>query len=166
MADLVILVLSGATASLSIFVATYGGLAVIGDSAADPNPYVVFVLCLVAALFSEDVWPWLRRTVLGQVTSGGASNSSEGQQEVAPFTRPEPATEGGDAASIPLEVGEWVGRQHPQDVQYEGELGKGAVLSGDVQLLDVAPDPNYRFARLNGKLVLVAANSRQIVAVY
>lgn len=77
--DLLLFVLSGAAASLSIFVASYGGLAVLGgDGATDPNPYVVFVLCLVAAIYSEDVWRWLRKNVLKQVTAPDASEEPEG----------------------------------------------------------------------------------------
>lgn len=56
----------GMTAAIIIFLAAYGGLAVIGsNSGEDPNPYVLFATCLIAAVYSEDVWNWAR----GQLSS-------------------------------------------------------------------------------------------------
>jgi hypothetical protein len=44
-----------------VFLAAYGGLAVLaGGSSSDPNPYVLFVTCLVGAVYSEAVWRWAR----------------------------------------------------------------------------------------------------------
>jgi hypothetical protein len=84
-ADLLLFVLSGAAASLSVFVASYGGLAVLGGTAIDPNPYVVFVMCFAAAIYSEDVWTWLRAKVLSQVTEGKSDNDAgEGDSQADP----------------------------------------------------------------------------------
>jgi hypothetical protein len=59
--DLIIVVASGTTGAMVVFLASYGGLAIIGGNNGDPNPYVVFAACLVAAVYSEDVWTWARR---------------------------------------------------------------------------------------------------------
>lgn len=67
LSDLLLVILSGASAALLIFLASYGGLVVLGASDSDPNPYVVFALCFVAAIFSEDVWAWARTNVLGRL---------------------------------------------------------------------------------------------------
>jgi hypothetical protein len=65
--DLLLVILSGASAALLIFLASYGGLVVLGESDSDPSPYVVFALCFVASIFSEDVWAWARTNILGRV---------------------------------------------------------------------------------------------------
>jgi hypothetical protein len=54
--DLLMVVAGGVAAAMVVFLASYGGLAVIGDSRTDPDPYVVFIACLIGAVFSEDVW--------------------------------------------------------------------------------------------------------------
>jgi hypothetical protein len=55
----------GMTAAIIIFLAAYGGLAVKGsDGGEDPNPYVLFATCLIAAVYSEDVWNWARGQIL------------------------------------------------------------------------------------------------------
>jgi hypothetical protein len=65
--DLLFVVASGITAAFVVFLAAYGGLAILaGGSASDPNPnpYVVFVTCLVGAVYSEVVWRWARTKLL------------------------------------------------------------------------------------------------------
>ena len=69
MADLLKVTAGGASAAMVIFLASYGGLAVLGESKTDPNPYVVFIACLIAAIFSEDVWIWARGRILGSLTA-------------------------------------------------------------------------------------------------
>lgn|GEM_PF-5118635 len=58
--DLLIVIAGGTTAAVVVFLAAYGGLAVLGGAGGDPNPYVVFMTCLIAAVYSEDVWHWAR----------------------------------------------------------------------------------------------------------
>jgi hypothetical protein len=74
--DVLQIVIGGATAALVVFLASYGGLAVLGDTSIDPNPYVVFVLCLIGAMFSEDVWTWARQRILGQALNGPPANGN------------------------------------------------------------------------------------------
>jgi hypothetical protein len=68
--DLLVVVSGGAAAALVVFLASYGGLAVLGEGGSDPNPYVVFSACLIGAIFSEDVWLWARRRILGSLDQG------------------------------------------------------------------------------------------------
>jgi hypothetical protein len=58
--DLLIVVAGGTTAAVVVFLAAYGGLALLGSAGGDPNPYIVFVTCLIGAVYSEDVWSWAR----------------------------------------------------------------------------------------------------------
>jgi hypothetical protein len=51
------IVAGGVTAAFVVFLGSY---AMLGDQTSEPNPYVVFVTCLVGAVFSEDIWTWAR----------------------------------------------------------------------------------------------------------
>jgi hypothetical protein len=62
--DLLTVIAGGTTAAVVVFLAAYGGLALLGNSTGDPNAYIVFATCLVAAVYSEDVWTWARRRLL------------------------------------------------------------------------------------------------------
>lgn len=64
--------LNGISAAIIVFLVVKG--AVIGDNL---NPYVLFFVCLVASVFSEDVWRWAREKALGMsgvITGGEQSN--------------------------------------------------------------------------------------------
>jgi TCP family transcription factor len=50
-------VAGGVTAALVVYLGSY---AVLGEQGSESNPYVVFVTCLVGAVFSEDIWIWAR----------------------------------------------------------------------------------------------------------
>ena len=69
-----------------VFLASYGGLAVVSETKTDPNPYVVFAACFVGAIFSEDVWDWARRRILGGIVIGGQPdpNEADGNMEARP----------------------------------------------------------------------------------
>jgi hypothetical protein len=62
--DLLTVIAGGTTAAVVVFLAAYGGLALLGNSTGDPNAYLVFATCLIAAVYSEDVWTWARRRLL------------------------------------------------------------------------------------------------------
>jgi hypothetical protein len=79
--DLLLVIAGGTTAAFVIFLAAYGGLAVLGGgTTTDPNPYVVFVTCLVGAVYSEDVWQWARQRVLSSALTQNANNKAAGIQ--------------------------------------------------------------------------------------
>lgn len=56
--DLSGVVIRGLSAAIVVFLAVEGGLAVFSSGANEPNPYVLLLTCLVAAVFSEEVWDW------------------------------------------------------------------------------------------------------------
>ena len=49
----------GMSAAVLVYLVVLGGLAVFSRELI-PNPYAVFFACLVAAVFSDDVWKWAR----------------------------------------------------------------------------------------------------------
>jgi hypothetical protein len=61
--DLLGVVARGVSAAIVVFLAAYGGIAIVAQAQAggDPNPYVVFVTCLVGAVFSDIVWAKAKR---------------------------------------------------------------------------------------------------------
>ena len=54
--DLPSVIVRGVTAAVVVFLAVKGGLAIFALQTPDPNPYVLLLTCLVAAVFSEPVW--------------------------------------------------------------------------------------------------------------
>lgn len=67
----------GGSAAIVVFLAAYGGIAVVAEVESAPNPYVLFVTCLVGAVFGEDIWQWARERFVPH-TNG------EGKQEAEP----------------------------------------------------------------------------------
>jgi hypothetical protein len=78
-ADLVGVIIRGLSAAIVVFLATLGGLAIFSVSQAgqmtEPNPYALFLTCLAAAVFSEDVWLRVRRRLREQAGSTKADES-------------------------------------------------------------------------------------------
>jgi hypothetical protein len=71
----------GASAAVVVFLAVYGGLAIVSQTTPDPNPCVVFLTCLVGAVFGDDIWTWARQNIMnwikpGRVASGTDEKSS------------------------------------------------------------------------------------------
>ncbi|HEX8692762.1 MAG TPA: hypothetical protein VF746_10100 [Longimicrobium sp.] len=54
--DLTRVVVRGASAAVVVFLMVMGGLTVFAAGSATPNPYMLLLTCLVAAVFGEDVW--------------------------------------------------------------------------------------------------------------
>jgi len=80
-ADVGSVLLRGFGAAVVVFLGSYGGLAAIAQNVQQPypNPYVVFFLCLVGAVFSNDVWQWAKTRLPGQgndVAHGGPPTPS------------------------------------------------------------------------------------------
>ena len=80
--DLAGVVLRGLSAAIVVFLAVQGGLAVFAGGQSDPNPYVLLLTCLVAAVFSEKVWAraneYLVEKLEGREQPKGASRSTPG----------------------------------------------------------------------------------------
>lgn len=54
--ELATVIIRGATAAVVVFLAVKGGLAIFTSGESNPNSYVLLLTCLVAAVYSEDVW--------------------------------------------------------------------------------------------------------------
>ena len=50
----------GISAALVVYLAIVGGLSVFAADAEKPNPYALFLTCLVGAVFSEKIWEWAK----------------------------------------------------------------------------------------------------------
>jgi len=68
--DLTGVIIRGLSAAILVFLAVEGGLAVFGVATAtnpEPNPFVVFFTCLIAAVFSDAIWirarDWLQQNM-------------------------------------------------------------------------------------------------------
>ena len=55
-AEVTSVLVRGLSAAVVVFLAVKGGLAIFSTGDNEPNAYVVFLTCLVGAVFSEDVW--------------------------------------------------------------------------------------------------------------
>ena len=101
--DLVVVIAVGATAAVIVFLAAYGGLAVLGSNAGDPNPYVLFVTCLVAAVYSEDVWTWARSR--GVASKHATSSDRSRRDEFRAGSRTTRRSSRPIAVSLPVSTG-------------------------------------------------------------
>lgn len=66
-ADLAGVVIRGVSAAIVVFLAVEGGLAVFASAGSEPNPYVLLLTCLVAAVFWEMVWRAVQRRFAEQL---------------------------------------------------------------------------------------------------
>jgi hypothetical protein len=81
--DIFGVVTRGVSAALVVFLAAYGGIAIVSQTGSDPNPYVVFVTCLVGAVFGDNVWLWAKEKFLPKSDSKskrGAGATEAGSQ--------------------------------------------------------------------------------------
>ena len=79
--DLQGVVIRGLSAAIVIFLAVEGGLAVFSGNSAEPNPYVLLFTCLVAAVFSEDVWNWAHEKLLDSFGSEDEDGEDDDTEE-------------------------------------------------------------------------------------
>ncbi|HLL54451.1 MAG TPA: YEATS-associated helix-containing protein [Myxococcaceae bacterium] len=85
-------VVRGMTAAIVVFLAAQGGLSTIsanGPSTPRPNPYVLLLICFVAAVYSEQVWTAALSRLKKQL---GQDGEKKAEDDSAP-ARSEPATE-------------------------------------------------------------------------
>ncbi|MTB52094.1 hypothetical protein [Lewinella sp. W8] len=64
------ILINGLSAAIVVFLAAKGTVAIFSTASADLNPYVVFFTCLIAAVFSEDVWAWARTKLNDSLNAG------------------------------------------------------------------------------------------------
>jgi hypothetical protein len=84
--DLPGVIIRGLSAAVVVFLSVEGGLAVFATSTPEPSPYVLLLTCLVAAVFSEDVWDWAHDKLRerfekrdAQVAKGAGTDASQVQ---------------------------------------------------------------------------------------
>jgi hypothetical protein len=58
--DLGGVIIRGVSATLVVFLAVQGGLVVLANGTPSPNPYALFLICMIGAVFSERVWEWAK----------------------------------------------------------------------------------------------------------
>ncbi len=76
--DLTGIVIRGLSAAVVVFLAVEGGLAIFAAGGSEPNPYVLLLTCLVAAVFSETIWEWAQR----ELTSRFAGEAGDVKEHV------------------------------------------------------------------------------------
>ncbi|MGC2238082.1 MAG: hypothetical protein WA584_18115 [Pyrinomonadaceae bacterium] len=62
--DLTAVIIRGLSAAIVVFLAVEGGLAIFAAGGGEPNPYVLLLTCLVAAVFSETIWSWAEKELI------------------------------------------------------------------------------------------------------
>lgn len=82
--DLPSVVVRGVSAAVILFLTVEGGLAVLTTGTEQPNAYVLFFLCIVGAVFSEDVWEWARKKLLGNLSEEHEPKESPEAPAAAP----------------------------------------------------------------------------------
>ena len=88
-ADLAGVLIRGLSAAIIVFLAALGGLAVIGTGKSEPNPYVLFLGCLVGAVFSQEVWDWARRWMQSTTFTPGGGDIPKTSHEPQSKSQPE-----------------------------------------------------------------------------
>jgi hypothetical protein len=76
-AEVTSVLVRGLSAAVVVFLAVKGGLAIFSASENEPNAYVVFLTCLVGAVFSEDVWNWAHSKFLDNLSSKSTQEKKE-----------------------------------------------------------------------------------------
>jgi hypothetical protein len=76
-AEVTSVLVRGLSAAVVVFLAVKGGLAIFSTGDSEPNAYVVFLTCLVGAVFSEDVWTWARSKFLENLSSKASQAKGE-----------------------------------------------------------------------------------------
>jgi hypothetical protein len=79
--DLTGVLVRGLSAAVVIFLSIMGGLVVFNAEAASPNPYVLFLTCLIGAVFSERVWNWAQGYIIGKYPPNAAPTATPGKPE-------------------------------------------------------------------------------------
>lgn len=75
LSDLQGILINGISAAIVIFLAVKGAVVIFSTDGNNLNPYVLFFSCLIASVFSEDVWSWAR-TKLNQNLGNSTTNNS------------------------------------------------------------------------------------------
>ncbi|SIO01156.1 hypothetical protein [Chitinophaga niabensis] len=69
--NLYIVIIRGFSAAIVIFLATKGGIAIVNNGSNNPNPHVLFLACLVGAVYSERIWEWAKKQLALKTDGAG-----------------------------------------------------------------------------------------------
>lgn len=58
-----LIILTGFVAALIVYISAYAGIIILSDGDSGPNPYAVFVACLVGATYSSTIWGEARERI-------------------------------------------------------------------------------------------------------
>lgn len=112
-------------------------------------------------------------TVVEKRPGGAAGGAIAGAAVGAAVAGPVGAVVGGVAGAVtgaaaapPTEVRTYVTGQTVASVTYPGEVVVGQPIHGGVTWLEIPAQPRYRWAYLNGRRVVVDADTHSVVAVY
>jgi hypothetical protein len=92
--DLLSVVVRGVSAAFVVFLAAKGGLAIVASNGTQPNPYVLLLACLLGAVFSERVWSWAERKILGDLLNDGQGRERRDTDDVG--------NDGSSASRVPV----------------------------------------------------------------
>jgi hypothetical protein len=73
--------INGISSAIVVFLAVKGTLVIFSGKDSSLNPYVLFFTCLVAAVFSEDVWKWAQNKLKDQLRDKDDSKRNEGKEK-------------------------------------------------------------------------------------
>jgi hypothetical protein len=94
--ELATVIIRGATAAVVVFLAVKGGLAIFTAGESDPNSYVLLLTCLIAAVFSEDVWQEAHKRLnkgLGGAETPQQEESNE-EEDIVDASNPDEESQG------------------------------------------------------------------------
>jgi hypothetical protein len=74
LSDLKGMLINGLSAAIVVFLAVKGMIVVFSSGDNKLNPYVLFFICLIASVFSEDVWSWARNKLDESLGSRGGKD--------------------------------------------------------------------------------------------
>jgi len=92
--NLPIVLISGLSSAIVVFLAVKGAIVVFATKDANLNPYILFFTCLVAAVYSEDIWAWARKKLLTTFDKKDGDGGAGGQNKA-----PEDKRTGGNGNS-------------------------------------------------------------------
>ena len=78
--DLIAITVRGVSAAVVIFLGAQGGIAIFAADVATLNPYILFLTCLVGAVFSEDVWNIARNRIQRHAQSEKSETGNGGDR--------------------------------------------------------------------------------------
>ena len=78
--NLPVVLISGLSSAIVVFLAVKGAIVVFATKDANLNPYILFSTCLVAAVYSEDIWAWARKRLLATFNNKDGEGSGTGKQ--------------------------------------------------------------------------------------